>query len=293
MPNVGCLNNCNVKMQSYIVTGATGAIGSAIVEELISRGVDVVILACRNVKRAEGLIESLHKLFPDSKTILKTLELDLESFDSVRVGAMEFLAMGYELKALLNNAGTMPGEIKVTKDGYESATQTNFMSTIMFTRLLLPAMSKGSSIVFTTSMTRKIVRLRADWAQHAISHKGLFRRFTTYGRSKLMLAQYARRLSQELAGHGIMVNCSDPGIVDSGIISMGNRVVDWLSDRLFRPIINTPKEGAFPAIKAMDSLGTGQIFTRRHVYVIPHKDFNPSILDFQHSHLCDEVAQGC
>lgn len=279
--------------QSYIVTGATGAIGRAIVEELVARGVDVVILACRNVKRADELIDVLRKSIPDSNTILRTLALDLESFDSVRRAAATFMTMGYGLKALINNAGTMPGEIKITEDGYESATQTNYMSTILFTRLLLPAMNEGSSIVFTTSMTRKIVRLRADWVQHAISYKGLFRRFTTYGRSKLMLAQYARRLSEELAERGIRVNCSDPGIVDSGIISMGNRMIDWLSDRLFRPLISTPKEGASPAIKAMDSLGTAQIFTRRHVYPIPKKDFSLSILDFQHSRLCDEAVGEC
>lgn len=279
--------------QSYIVTGATGAIGRAIVEELVARRVGIVVLACRNVKRADEIIDMLRKLYPDSNTILRTLALDLESFDSVKRAAATFMAMGYELKALINNAGTMPGEIKITEDGYESATQTNFLSTILFTRLLLPAMNNGSSIVFTISMTRKIVRLRADWAQHAISHKGLLRRFTTYGRSKLMLAQYARLLSQELTKRGIKVNCSDPGIIDSGIISMGNRIIDWLSDRLFRPIINTPKEGASPAIKAMDSLGSAQIFTRRHVYPIPKKDFNPSILDFQHSHLCDGVAREC
>ena len=124
--------------------------------------------------------------------------------------------------------------------------------------ILLPLMDEGSAVVFTTSMTRHIVRRRADWQQRAIEHHG---RFTTYGRSKLMLTDFARSLARELAPRGIRVNCSDPGIVDSGIITMGNPFVDRLADIFFRPIIHSPARGARGAIRAaLDSDATGRIF---------------------------------
>ena len=43
---------------------------------------------------------------------------------------------------------------------------------------------------------------------------------------------------------GICFNVSDPNIVDTGIIRMDNIVVDKLCDWFFRPLINTPEQGA-------------------------------------------------
>lgn len=248
--------------RTYIVTGATGGIGKAIVEGLVTRGAGQVILACRNLAKARNVITSIDR----RSTTLEVMELNLESFDSVRRFASEIRGKGMRVDVLFNNAGTMPGDMRLTADGYESATQTNFVSTALLTRLLLPAINDGGAIVFTTSMTRRIARLCTDWKEHAVTHH---HRFTTYGRSKLMLTHFALDLSKELAPHGIRVNCSDPGIVDSGIITMGNRVIDYLCDRLFRPVISTPAEGAAPALKAMAADVTGYIFTTKSDFPIP------------------------
>jgi len=189
------------------------------------------------------------------------MQLDLESFDSVINFVMSIRERDMAVDTIFNNAGTMPGTMKLTADGYESATQTNFLSTALLTQMLLPRIINGGAIVFTTSMTRHIAKLRTDWKQHAITHHN---RFTTYGRSKLMLTHYALDLAHELAPRGIRVNCSDPGIVDSGIITLGNRVIDMLSDKFFRPLISTPAQGAAPALNAAGTQLTGQIFTLNH-----------------------------
>lgn len=246
----------------YIVTGATGGIGKAITESLIAGGAAVVILACRNTAKAQSLISSLDS----GDTKLEALQLDLESFDSVKRFAATVAERGYTVDGLFNNAGTMPGEMRLTADGYESATQTNFLSTALLTRLLLPVIADGGGIVFTTSMTRRIARVRADWRERAVTHH---HRFTTYGRSKLMLTHFALDLSRELAPRKIRVNCSDPGIVDSAIITMGNCVIDYLSDRIFRPVISTPAQGAAPALAAMSGHETGCIYTARGHSPIP------------------------
>lgn len=250
------------KGKTYIVTGATGGIGKAITEGLTARGAGRVILACRNLAKARKVIGSLD---PGS-TVLEAKELDLESFESVRKFAAEIIAEGVSIDGLFNNAGTMPGEMRLTADGYESATQTNFLSTALLTRLLLPAMNEGCAILFTTSMTRRISRLRADWKERAVNHH---HRFTTYGRSKLMLTHFALDLSKELAPRDIRVNCSDPGIVDSAIITMGNSAVDYLCDKFFRPVISTPCEGASPALRAMTDNVSGHIFTLKKQFPIP------------------------
>mgnify|MGYP001027887693 FL=1 len=245
----------------YIVTGATGGIGRAITKALAARGCRVV-LACRNTDKAERFINE-----PDSGGMdCDILPVDLSSLSSVREAAVEAASRHYKINALINNAGTMPGRLTITDDGYEEATQTNFIATALFSRLLAPLISTGGSVVFTTSMTRHIVKLRTDWLDRAVSRHG---RFTTYGRSKLMLTHFALDFADELKPRGIRVNCSDPGIVDSSIITMDNTIVNYLSDRLFRPLISTPAQGAEPVMTALKSRLTGCIFTRRGVNHIP------------------------
>ncbi len=239
---------------TYIVTGATGGIGRAIVEGLISRGADRVIMACRNEERGRLLANEL----APKHTELVVMKLDLESFASVRAFASTLLERGQRIKALINNAGTMPGKMRLTEDGYESATQVNYLATCLLSELLYPAIMRGGSIVFTTSMTRNIARLHKNWASRATKHHS---RFVTYGRSKLMMTHFALDMSARLAGREIFVNCADPGIVDSSIITMDNKVIDFLSDKLFRPLIRTTAKGARPALEALDQRVTSNILT--------------------------------
>ncbi len=239
---------------TYIVTGATGGIGRAIVEGLIARGVPRIVMACRSMDRAGELIARLD----GRSTDLVAMRLDLESFASVREFVAGIASKGWKVSALINNAGCMPGRMRLTSDGYESATQVNYLSTCLLSELLVPCIVEGGCILFTTSMTRSLARLRRNWADRARRRHS---RFVTYGRSKLMMTHYALDMSARMAARQIYVNCSDPGIVDSSIITMGNKVVDFLSDKLFRPFIRTTAQGAAPVLAALDRQVTSNLFT--------------------------------
>lgn len=242
-----------------IVTGATGGIGREICRKLVSEGVECLMLACRNTTKASRLADELRSEFADSSTEILTGCVDLASLASVR----EFAASlaGNTVDALINNAGIMPGDVTITEDGIETATQTNAVAPVLLTELLLPLLQEGSCVVMTVSVTRKIVRLRPDWIEHAASYHGFMRRFKTYGRSKLVLTHYALDLSKRVAERGIRVNCADPGVVDSGMISMGNPVVDPLADIFFRPVITSASSGAMAALSGVSSTESGMIFT--------------------------------
>ncbi len=252
-------------MDTYIVTGATGGIGRAIAEALIARKAPRIILACRNLDRAGSIITQLNS---GGATQLEALPLDLMDNASVERFAhiINSQSRQHPVKALFNNAGIMPGKVTISPQGHESATQTNYISTRRLTELLLPALADGAAIIFTTSMTRRIARFRRDWDQLAIKRHS---RFVTYGRSKKMITAYALDLSRRLSPRGIRVNCSDPGIVDSAIITLGHPVIDRLSNLLFRPLIYTPAQGAAPAIAALTSPHTARIFTLRRSRPIP------------------------
>ena len=246
---------------TYIVTGATGGIGSAIADALVKRGVGRVILACRDTARADALAARLKEAHLSSPTELRPIHIDLGNMASVRQFAETLIRDCQPLTALINNAGTMPSRVTLSDDGIECATATNLVSTALLTSLLVPHIADGGAIVMTTSMTRRIVKLRPDWLRHAAIYHGPMRRFKTYGRSKLMLTHYAAELARQLAPRHIRVNCADPGIVDSGILKMDNRVIDRLADIFFRPLISTTSDGANAALSALDSPMTSRIFT--------------------------------
>ena len=260
------MNTVTTTPPVYIVTGATGGIGRAIVEGLIRDHAPCrIIMAVRNTSRGESLAATLHR--PDSVSV-DVMPLDLASLDSVRRFAATLTDSGTRVTALLNNAGVMPGGVTVTADGLEIATQTNFVSTALLTHLLLPVIDDDGAIVFTTSVTRYLPRLRRDWARLAIRRH---QRFVTYGRSKLMLTHYALHLAESLKERGIRVNCSDPGVADTGIIGLGHPLIDRLADLLVRPIIHTPAQGAAPALRALTADTTATILTYQGNSPIPRR----------------------
>lgn len=249
-----------MKKGTYIVTGATGGIGRAIVTGLLAEGVEKIILACRNITAAEKIIRGTNM-----QSRLSAQKLDLSEITSVKEFTRNILAAGEKIAGIFNNAGTMPGKVIISADGYEIATQVNFIATAMMTELLIPTIIQGGGIVFTTSMTRRIARLHTDWNDLS---KNSHERFVTYGRSKLMLTHYALDLAKKFEGK-IRVNCSDPWIVNSQIIKMGHRTVDALSEFFGPSLFRTPEEGAAPALNAMRSNISGEIFTLRSHKPIP------------------------
>lgn len=248
-----------MKKGVYIVTGATGGIGGAIARRLVTDGVDTLILPCRNDSKAAAVADSLRAHAPASPTRIETAHLDLASLSSVRTFAAA--VDGREIAALINNAGIMPGKVTITTDGIESATATNAVGTALLTELVLPSIVDGGAIVITTSVTRRIVRLRTDWLEHAAAYHGFLRRFKTYGRSKLVLTHYTADLARRVVDRNIRVNCADPGVVDSGIISLGIPSLDRMADMFFRPLISTPDEGANAALSALKSTHTAMIYS--------------------------------
>ena len=243
-----------MKGKNIIVTGATGAIGRALVEAAVGQCAATVVMACRNMDRAE---EIANEIKSDSTRLIPMM-LDLARFESVRQFAEDFGKLGLPLDGIFNNAGAMPAKLTITADGNEMATQVNCLAPLMLTRLLAPTFSENAFVVMTTSVTRKIFRLNGD--DPAEWNKTHFSRYGTYGRSKLMLTEAVPQLAEELADKHIRVNCADPGIADSRMINM-NRFVDPIANIFFRPFIRSPRKGAIPALRAAASPLSCYVFT--------------------------------
>lgn len=240
----------NSMKPAIVLTGATGAIGSEIAVELARRE-EAVVLACRNTARAEQLAERLMKENPAAS--VSTLSLDLESEDSVRTAVAAL--SGRPLKALVNNAGTMRRRYATDSGGRELTMVVNYFNTRLLTELLLPAIVEGGTVVFTTSVTRFIPQPKDLWVG-----SDDFQQLMTYARSKRALTAYAALLASHRPD--LHINCADPGVVDSNMITM-HRWYDPLADIFFRPFIRKPAQGAEPALRALYSARTARILTRR------------------------------
>lgn len=228
-------------MGLVIVTGANGGMGQAITRAMARTGVPV-IMACRNVERAAGIRDEIVRETGNGRVELHAL--DLASVASIRVfveGLNE-----REVSVLINNAGTMCRDFTTTVDGLETTVGVNYVGTWLLTNLLLPSMGRReeSRIINTSSVTCKMGRVDEAFFKLDPAH---YRRFKAYPNSKLALLMFTLELARRLEGRRITVNAVDPGVVNTGMITM-HRWYDPLTDFFFRPFIKSPERGASTAL---------------------------------------------
>lgn len=237
-----------------LVTGSTGGIGKEIVRAIAPLG-HPLILPCRNKKKFETLSKEIREEFPDIK--LQYIPLNLNDSRSVEAAVNEL--KNIRLAGIINNAGIMCRHFVISPDGRENTLNVNYFNTMLLNNGLLSQVETGGALVFTTSITRIFVPKRAT--ADSVS-KQTFGQLKTYALSKKLITDYAMALASETSAHSIRINCCDPGVVNSGMITM-HRWYDHLADIFFRPFIRTASNGARPAVRALLSPLTGRIFTLR------------------------------
>lgn len=246
-----------MEKSKIIVTGATGSIGLAAVKSLLSKDLPV-IMACRNIKKADSQRDSLIKQFPHSE--IDILELDLNSLASIRAFVEEIKNQGFKVDKLLNNAGIICRDFTVNDDGFETTLAVNYLGPLYLSKLMIPLMDDGFNIVNTVSVTRGVSTLDKHFFD---LEKKRFSQLGTYGKAKYALFLSSLTLSEKIKNGS--VNLTDPGVVDSNMISM-HRWFDPLADVLFRPFCKSPEKGAIPAVNALlQPIANSQQPTARNV----------------------------
>ncbi len=237
-----------------VVTGATGAIGTQIALRLARRHYPLW-LGCRSQDKAEQLIERCKATGAPNANFLP---LDLTSEASVRNAAQIIRESGQLMAGLINNAGVMNRHWHTDEHGRELTMLVNYWHTRLFTELVLPLIKDGGAVVSTTSLTRFWPGSNPENLQVAEKE---FSQLGAYGQSKKALTGWMRALASSAEGRRLRINCADPGVVSTSMITM-DRWYDPLADLLFRPIIRTPRQGSDPAFRAWDALDSGHIYCR-------------------------------
>jgi protochlorophyllide reductase len=123
-----------------IVTGASSGVGLYATQSLVQRGWHVV-MACRDLPKATRVASEMG-LDPAQFSIMK---LDLGSQQSVRDFVAAYIAKGWPLHALLNNAASYHPRLQSparSPEGYELSVATNHLGHFLLSRLLLDQLLK-------------------------------------------------------------------------------------------------------------------------------------------------------
>ncbi len=226
-----------------VITGADGGMGTEITRAVAIAGYHV-IMVCYTKEKGERVRKEL--VTQTGNPYIDVMQADFSSLASVATIADELLDKHIAISLLMNNAGTLETELKITEDGLERTVSINYVAPYLLTRKLLPILKRGARIVNMVSCTYAIGSLEfPDFFQRG--RKGGFMRIPIYSNTKLALLLFTLELAKRTKVAGISVNAADPGIVSTPIIVM-HAWFDPLTDIFFRPFIRSPKQGAATAI---------------------------------------------
>lgn len=235
----------------YIVTGATDNTGSVIARRLAAQG-KAVLLACRDIDKANKYADELR--LSTRNNDINTLQLDMSSFEQVKDFVERLKALKRPIAALINNAGTLPRQSKISPDGYEHTIQVNFLSTVLLSMLIYPIINEGGKIILSTSVSRRFVSLPYEFP--AVSH---FTQIGAYAQSKLALTLFSIYMSTTMKQRHVAVNCVNPGMLNTGMLAL-HRWLDRAADYFINPLPN-PSHSVDSTMLALESADTGFIFS--------------------------------
>ena len=230
--------------KTVVITGGNSGIGKAAAMALAKADARVVITA-RNEQRGRDAVADIIKA-TGSKQVELSL-FDLADLSSVRAGAAEILERCPRIDVLLNNAGLILSERRVSADGYESTFAINHLGPFLLTELLRERL--------TASAPSRIVNVAS--AAHNFARRGMvfddlmaeqsYKPMEVYGRSKLANILFTTELAKRLEGTGVTVNSLHPGSVATGYARDGDTTgfMAWgVKVYALLPISLTPEKGA-------------------------------------------------
>ena len=205
--------------KTVVATGATSGIGEVAAVKLAALGARIVFVA-RDAQRAEATLAKLERVAPGLGHRFHIADLSLIA-EARHVG--EAIAQAEpRIDALVNNAGAIFSQRRVTSEGLEMTFALNHMAYFVLTEALRERLvaSAPARIVSTASTAHAAAKFDPDDLQCAQGYGG----WKAYCRSKLDNILFTRELARRLAGTGVTANCLHPGFVAS---RFGDEMDGW------------------------------------------------------------------
>jgi 3-oxoacyl-[acyl-carrier protein] reductase len=188
--------------KTALVTGASRGMGRATALALAKDGAQVLVHYARGAKEAEAVVAEIRKAGGRADLIAA----DLAAADGAHKLAKQVRGIvGERLDILVANAG-VPGNIAIedtTVEDFDKMFAVNVRAPFFLVQQLLPIMSKGSSVVFVSSL-----------AAHAVVGQ-----IPAYAATKGAIDTLVKHFASLLGPRGIRVNAVAPGVVETDMSS--------------------------------------------------------------------------
>lgn len=247
------------KMKTIVITGVTSGFGKEWLYELDHQPFTKFFVLARSVQKFNEMLKKR-----PLKNPAQLIQCDFLSQSSIYQAAQKILNETNKIDVLINNAGHWSdAEFTQSEDGIESTLAINHIAPFLLSGLLLPLLKESYAprIVNTASFRHKDAKVIHD----DIQLKDDFNAELAYCNSKLFNVLFTKALARKLLDTKVVVNCFDPGIVDTPMLKKGTP--NWLrfAYPLIRSVIARPPEkgaetGAFLSISESVERKTGLYF---------------------------------
>ena len=244
-------NMPSLKGKTAIVTGPSG-LGFENALQLAKAGAKV-ILAGRNESKGQAALAQIRAQVNNADITFELL--DLADLHSVKAFSDRIKTKFTSLDILINNAGLMnPPQRIVTKDGFETQFQTNYLGHFALTGHLLPLLIKAKGrVISLSSVAARSGIINFD----DLNAETKYVPMVSYAQSKLACLMFALELQKrsDANGWGIASIPTHPGIVRTDLFSQSGAGSSFYG-RLRRFawfIFQTPDKGALPTLFAAAS----------------------------------------
>ncbi len=224
-----------------IITGASSGLGLESALALAAKGFDLTLLA-RGEKR---LLEAAKQVQAANREVaISPVVLDVSDFDQVQSFAT---SIQKPVDVLMNNAGLMGPDFKLSKQGIEIQMATNHLGHFVLTAGLWGQLNqaKNARVISLSSVVHRRGNFDAadiDVLRGADERK--YNRWQRYADTKLACLWFARELHNRITAEGGQIKsiAAHPGWAITGLQENFPHVLD--------PLAQTAKQGARSQIEA-------------------------------------------
>lgn len=225
---------------TVLITGGTGAIGSALAREFAKTD-DVIITYNTRSDEAKRLCEELR---------CEALQCDVTDSASVNAAVEKVICSYGHIDVLINNAGI--SQIKLltdtTDEDWQQIIGVNLTGCFNMTRAVIPQM--------ISRRQGAVINISSVWGVHGASCEA------AYSASKAGMIGLTKALAKELGASGITVNALAPGVIESPMNSahLSSEELAALAEETPLMRLGKPEEVAHAArFLAENRFVTGQI----------------------------------
>ncbi len=220
-----------------VLTGANSGLGLATGIALAEAGADLT-LVIRNPEKREELLQTLKSETGRSDITIEIADLSLMA--DVRALSERLLAKGTPIDVLINNAGALFNDYRVTREGLEQSFALLLASPSLLTHTLRPLLTGHSTparvinVVSGGMYTEKLV------CERLIMTPSNYHGAQAYARAKRALTVLSELWAQQWRTDGIIVNAMHPGWADTPGVASALPTFRSITKRILR----TADEGA-------------------------------------------------